>query len=99
MKIIKIAEENSKSLWDKMLTDRSFIYKTVFADQDEWAKKSEVFNKILQSEIKADPEERYESTNNPKAKTRNALIIRHIYKTQEEWEKDLLTNPYYQINK
>lgn len=96
MKIIKIAEENSQDLWNQDLT---FVYNAVFATQDEWAKKSAVFNKILQSEIKADPKERYESTNNPKAKTRNALITRSIYKTQEEWEKDLLTNPFYEITK
>lgn len=96
MKIIKIAEENSQDLWNQDLT---FVYKALFAVQDEWAKKSAVFNKILQSEIKADPKERYESTNNPKAKTRNALITRSIYKTQEEWEKDLLTNPFYEITK
>ena len=73
------------------------VYDAVFADQDEWAKKSKVFNAILQSEIKDNPKERYESTNNPRAKTRNALLIRPIYKTLEEWEKHLLTDLYYEL--
>ena len=72
-------------------------YKTVFRDQDEMALKSEVFKRILQSEIKEDPDERFESTNNPKAKTRNALLSRGEYQTQEEWEQNLLTNPFYSL--
>ena len=66
------------------------IYNIVFKDQDEMAEKSEVFNRILQSEISDDPETRYAQTNSPKSKTRNALITRHIFPTQKEWEEDLL---------
>lgn len=73
------------------------IYRIVFRDQDEMAAKSEVFKNILLSEIKDDPEERYVSTNSPKSKTRNALITRSVYQSQEEWEEDLLRNPFYKI--
>jgi hypothetical protein len=77
--------------------DYTDIYKSVFGDQDAMAKKSSIFRLILQSEIKNDPKERYLSTNSPNSKTRNALLTRYCYQTQEEWEKDLLANPFYNI--
>ena len=70
----------------------------VIKHQDEMALKSIIFEKILNSEIKSDPVERYYSTNDPKSKTRNALLIRSIYDTQDEWERDLLTNPFYELS-
>jgi hypothetical protein len=59
--------------------------------QDKLANESKVFAKILESERTND----LQSTNHPKAKTRNAIIIRQLYKTIEEWENDLLTNDFY----
>jgi hypothetical protein len=61
--------------------------------QDKLASESKVFNQILQSERTND----ISSTNNPKAKTRNAIMIKYLYKTIEEWENDLLTNDFYKI--
>lgn len=86
-----IINEQSKepkewSLWDD---DPSSVYAPngevkqhvakYFELQDKMALKSEVFKRILQQEIKTDPQERYESTNDPKSKTRNALLLKHAY--------------------
>lgn len=61
--------------------------------QNELAIESKVFAKILNSERTDD----IWSTNNPKAKTRNAIVIKQLYKTIEEWENDLLTNDFYKL--
>lgn len=74
---------------------REELFKNTFNEQDEMAEKSDIFRRILQSEISIDPETRYEQTNSPKSKTRNALISRAAYQTQEEWEDALLKNPFY----
>jgi hypothetical protein len=61
--------------------------------QDKLASESKVFNQILQSERTND----IWSTNSPKSKTRNAIMIKYLYKTIDEWENDLLTNDFYKI--
>jgi len=105
VKIYRIAEEPEdedivydlfdEEAWRK---HKQRIYENEFRVQDEMAAKSEVFRRILESEMREDPAERYESTNSPKSKTRNALLTRHIYSTQEEWEQNLLTNPFYAVD-
>jgi len=78
---------------------REELLKNTFKDQDEMAEKSDIFRRILQSEASIDPETRYEQTNSPKSKTRNALLSRGAYPTQEEWEDSLIKNPFYKIDK
>lgn len=63
--------------------------------QDKLAAESKVFAKILESERTDD----IWSTNNPKSKTRNAIIIKQLYTTIEDWEEDLLTNIFYKLEK
>lgn len=91
--------KESESLFDPEFQrkTKAEIYKHVFKDQDEMAARSEVFNNILQREIHSDPEKRYKQTNSSESKTRNALLTRRFYKTQKEWEDNLLTNPFYQL--
>jgi len=74
------------------------VYEKTIEYQNQLAKESNIFRKILESERKGKTiKEWYESTNNPKSKTRNALLSRHIYKTTNEWENDLKTNPFYEV--
>lgn len=61
--------------------------------QDKLASESDVFAKILKSERTYD----IQTTNHPKAKTRNAIMIKHLYDTIEEWNFDLTTNEFYKI--
>ncbi len=75
--------------------EKEELRKRLFKAQDEWANRSEVFKRILQSETSDDPEERVRRTNHSKAKTRNALISRSAYPTDEAWENNLLKNPFY----
>jgi len=98
MKIIKVAVDLFNRDPEEERREREEMYQNVFDNQDEWAAKSSVFKRVLDSEIKDDLDGRYLSTNSPRSKTRNALITRTSYETQEEWEKELLTNPYYGLN-
>jgi len=61
--------------------------------QDKLASESYVFAKILKSERTND----IWTTNHPKAKTRNAIIIKPLYETVEDWECDLSINEFYKI--
>ena len=61
--------------------------------QDKLANESKPFAKILESERTND----IWSTNHPKAKTRNAIIIKPLYNTIEAWENNLLTNDFYKL--
>lgn len=96
---VRIEQEKNpieeKSLFDRDDDYMNDIYKMVFKDQDDMAEQSKVFKEVLLSEIHEDPKTRYEQTNNPKAKTRNALISRGAYENIVEWEDNLLTNPFY----
>jgi hypothetical protein len=75
------------------------VQKELFALQDRIANESDVFRRILQSEIKnvSTGDERYKATNNPKSKTRNALLTRHIYPNIKDWENNLLTSDFYKV--
>lgn len=97
-KFDKLVKE-ATDLFDKVNKKeyRESILRNLFKDQDKMAEKSEVFKRILQSEISDDPETRYNQTNSPTSKTRSALTTRQVYNTQEEWEKSLLTNPFYEL--
>ncbi len=77
--------------------DRLIWQKQMFDLQDQLAQKSEVFRKILQSELKDGQtwDERNTATNSPKSKTRNALLLRHIYPNLKDWEDDLLKSDDY----
>jgi len=104
MKIFKLANNSEADLFSKEFEeqhekDMEKVRESLFKVQDDMAKKSPVFKKILDSEIAGvhDPIERHRITNDPKSKTRNALLTRHAYQTQEEWERGLLTNPFYQV--
>jgi len=92
-----LKQYRESNLFDVDETKIPDYYATEFKTQDDMAKISDIFNKILQSEIREDPRERYGSTNSPKSKTRNALLTRGSYETQEEWEENLLTNPFYEL--
>lgn len=71
--------------------------KELFDLQDQLAQKSDVFRRILQSEIKNVQtwDERNKATNSPASKTRNALIVRHVYPNIKDWENELLTSDFY----
>jgi len=81
--------------------DKIAISRRIFQTQDNMANQSEVFNRILQSEIDDNPDIRLKQTDSPQSKTRNALISRYCYKTkdgefdQETWERYLLKNQFY----
>lgn len=95
----KYVDMFSKEFEDEQKLRMVEVYRSVFALQDQYAKESEIFKRILNSEIKdaKTPEERYNLTNAPKSKTRNAMLLKHIYKNKDEWEQELLTNPFYKI--
>jgi len=63
--------------------------------QNDLAKKSKVFAKILKFERKGI--NNIGITNNPKSMTRNAMIIWNskIFKTIKEFEEDLLNTKFY----
>jgi cell envelope opacity-associated protein A len=84
-----------RSLFDQNPTYEEQIRQREFATQDEWAAKSKVFKKILDSEIHSDPAIRLKQTNSPKSRTRNALIVMAAYQSQEEWEDYLLNSSFY----
>jgi hypothetical protein len=111
MKIYRTAENpDVVDLFDPLEQDRVYDrngdirshVQMAFELQDKIASESEVFNRVLQQEIDPDPRARFEQTDNPKAKTRNALISRQAYYNRdtkqfdnEAWEQDLLTRPFY----
>jgi len=78
-------KKKTQSNWEKDLIEL----------QDKLAIESKVFANILKSERTKD----IQSTNHPKSKTRNAIIIKQLYKTIKEWENDLLTNDFYKIER
>ncbi|MFA7219347.1 MAG: hypothetical protein WC119_02465 [Synergistaceae bacterium] len=100
---------DAKSVYERNGKLKNYVVET-FRMQDEMALKSDVFKRILQQEIKEDPQERYESTNYPKTKTRNALLTAGAYYRpnpknpkekvldREAWENDLLKNPFYGLS-
>jgi len=112
MRIYRIAEESEDlvDLFDPLDQDRVYDrdgkirthVQMLFDDQDKLAKESDTFSRVLQQEIDVDPRVRFDQTNHPKAKTRNALLSRQAYYNrdtkqfdQEAWEQDLLTRPFY----
>jgi hypothetical protein len=58
----------------------------------------EVFTNILNSESNCNNLNIHmEQTNSPSSKTRNALIIRSVYPSIKDWERELLSNPFYNL--
>ena len=82
----------SKEFEEKEKKEKQAYTEWLIEQQNKFAKESKVFAQILNFERTDDV---MESTNNPKSLTRNAMIIRSIYKTIEEWEEDLKTSPFY----
>lgn len=113
MKIYRKADEEYIDLFDPQDQDRVYDrdgnirkhVQAVFDMQDKWARKSDAFRRVLEQEISDDPRERFERTEDLKAKTRNALLTISVYYNynanhikeynQAAWEENLLTNPFY----
>jgi hypothetical protein len=113
MRIYRKSEEEWSLFDEDPIYERDGSLKTYirreFENQDKIALESDVFRRILESEIRDDPAERWESTNSPKSKTRNALLTRAAYYSwsdpndpnsakifdKEAWEQSLLNKPFY----
>jgi len=85
---------NSDDLFNNEISahNKRVSQRRLFKYQDELAKQSEVFKRILQSEMSDDPDERQRLSDSPTSKTRNAMILRGVYNNKSDWEADILKN-------
>jgi hypothetical protein len=94
MRYIRSEINSCNSYWRSVIESHQedpLWVKALIKLQDKLASESDVFAKILKSERTND----IQTTNHPKAKTRNAIMIRQLYETVEIWERELLMNDFY----